>query len=131
MISEKEITKGKEVPEELKANLAILLERVNKLRALWGKPMTITSGFRSHDDQIRVYADKGITDESKIPWGSAHLKCAAVDIYDPDMSLTNWCKENNDKVLIDCELWCEDDMATPRLHCQIYPPHSNQRWFKP
>jgi uncharacterized protein YcbK (DUF882 family) len=130
MISENEITKGKQIPDELKENLRILLERVNKIRSLWGKPMTVTSGFRSHDDHIRIYRQKGIPDD-KIPWGSQHLKCAAVDIYDPKQELQTWCLNNVDK-LADIGLWCEDFSATPNwCHFQILSPKSGLRFFMP
>ena len=44
-----------------------------------GQPITITSGYRSPQHQIEVYRQKGITDKSKIPMGSYHLKGLAVD----------------------------------------------------
>lgn len=86
---------------EIDSNLAILLERVNKIRSEWGKPMTVTSGLRSMEDHLRIYADKGITDPSKIPMKSKHLVGAAVDISDPDLEITAWLKENDSQRLID------------------------------
>lgn len=44
-----------------------------------GQPITITSGYRSPQHQIEVYRQKGITDKSKIPMGSYHLKGLAAD----------------------------------------------------
>jgi uncharacterized protein YcbK (DUF882 family) len=133
MISMDELLKGAALEDqtpEIQANLATLLERVNKIRAEWGRPMTVTSGLRTVADQIRVYAEKGITDRSKIPMGSQHLKGAAVDIYDPDLSLTAWLKENDSQRLVDAELYCEAGNKN-WVHFQIFPPHSNNRWFMP
>lgn len=130
MISEHEITRGQEIPEEYKENLNILLERLNKLRTLWGKPMIVTSGFRTMESHIQIYKDKGITDLSKIPMQSKHLYCQAVDISDPDFKLTEFCKEN-DSDMEEIGIWFEDDMSVKRLHIQIIPPKSNNRWFKP
>ena len=44
-----------------------------------GQPITITSGYRSLQDHLRIYKEKGITDKSKIPMGSYHLKGLAAD----------------------------------------------------
>lgn len=122
--------------KDIQSNLNILLDRINKLRKLWGKPMTVTSGFRSMSDHICIYQQKAKQegkkfDMSKIPMKSKHLSGQAVDIYDPDFSLTKWCKQNNSKVLFDIGLWCEDDTTVPRLHFQTEKVSSGNRWFKP
>jgi len=122
-----------DLPKEHQDNLAILLERINKIRALWGKPMKVTSGYRSKEDQLRIYKEKGITDISKIPMGSNHLKAAAIDIYDPKLEVTQWLKDNP-QILEDACLWCEDGNKN-WVHAQIYPFRSYKaggtRWFKP
>lgn len=115
---------------EIQANLAILLERVNKIRALWGKPMTVTSGLRTMEDHLRIYAQKGITDPAKIPMHSKHLIGAAVDISDPDLSITAWLKENDSQRLKDAELWCEEGNKN-WVHFQIMAPGSGNLWFLP
>jgi uncharacterized protein YcbK (DUF882 family) len=134
MISMKEILKNvklEDTPAEHQANLAILLEKINKIRDLWGKPMTVTSGYRSKEDQIRVYAAKGITDISKIPMGSQHLRGAAVDIFDPKQEMQAWVL-NNVNILEEVGLWMEDFSATKNwLHFQIFPPRSGKRFFMP
>lgn len=112
-----------------KKNLPILLERVNKIRVVWGKPMTVTSGLRSVEDHLRIYAAKGITDVSKIPMQSRHLIGAAVDIADEGLSLTEWLKEYP-HFLEDAELWCEEGNKN-WVHFQIVPPLSGKRWFLP
>ena len=82
------------------------------------------------ETHLRIYKEKGITDKNKIPMKSKHLTCQAVDIADAKFFLTNWCKEN-EEVLKEIGLWCEDDVTVKRLHLQIVPPTSGKRWFKP
>ena len=135
----KELLHGKnleDLPQEHQDNLSVLLERINKVRALWGKPITVTSGYRSMSDHLRIYREiaekKGIPfDESKVPLHSKHLYGQAADLYDPDGSLLEFCKADDDKVIVDAELWGEDDPEVPRVHLQIIPPPSQHRWFKP
>lgn len=120
-----------DLPQDHQDNLAILLEKINKIREAWAHPMTVTSGYRSMEDHLRIYREKGITDQSKIPMKSKHLSGAAVDISDPDKKLQQWCKDNEDK-LEEIGLWMEDFSATPNwCHFQIVPPASGKRWFIP
>jgi uncharacterized protein YcbK (DUF882 family) len=128
-------TKVEDMPADHQANYKELLVKISKVREAWGKSMRVTSGYRSKADQIRIYKElaaqrKQTFDESKIPWGSAHLKCAAIDISDPDGKLYDWTRENEAK-LAEIGVWMEvkDDQA--RVHFQIYPPKSGNRWFKP
>jgi uncharacterized protein YcbK (DUF882 family) len=128
-------TKVEDMPADHQANYKELLIKISKVREAWGKSMRVTSGYRSKADQIRIYKDLAkqrgqVFDENKIPWGSAHLKCAAVDISDPDGSLYDWTRANEDK-MAEIGVWMEvkDDQA--RVHFQIYPPKSGNRWFKP
>ena len=120
----------KDLPQEHQDNLYILLERVNNVRSLWGKSMTVTSGYRSMEEHLAIYAKKGITDKTKIPTKSKHLFGQAVDIFDPDLSLTKWLKENNSQRLIDIKFWCEEGNKN-WVHFQISPPNSGNRWFLP
>lgn len=127
----KDILKGLELPKEYESNLNILLERINELESKFGKfKFIVTSGFRDMANHLRIYKEKGITDKSKIPMKSKHLTCEAVDISDPEFVLTKWCKEN-EKVLEEIGLWCEDDTSVKRLHLQIVAPASGKRFFKP
>ncbi len=133
-ISLKEIikdTKFSTLSKEVQDNLMTLLERINKIRAKYGKPMIVTSGLRTKEDQIRVYKERGITDIKKIPMGSQHIKGAAIDIFDPKKELQKWCLAN-EKTIEEVGLWIEDFSATPNwCHFQIYPPRSGKRYFKP
>lgn len=133
MLAMSELLQGKSLEDQsadIQANLQILLDRVNKIRAEWGKPMTVTSGLRTMEDHLRIYAEKGITDPAKIPMQSKHLYGQAVDIYDPDLELTAWLKQNDNQSLIDAGLWCEAGNAN-WVHFQIVPPKSGSRWFLP
>lgn len=105
---------------EVAANLAILLERMNKVRAAYGKPMTVTSGLRSPSDQARINPNAP---------KSKHLIGAACDISDPDGALYDWCKANED-LLASIGLWLEHRMGSWQ-HFQVIPPKSGHRWFFP
>ncbi len=137
MISLQELNPhGFEMDEEQERNLAILHERINKVREAYAKAMYVTTGFRTWEDHVRIYRDKakraGIEfDESKVPKGSQHLKGAAVDIADHDGSLWKWCMINMDK-LAAIGLYLEDRGATPTwVHFQTAAPKSGKRVFKP
>jgi len=131
MITREEILGGKKCPSELENNLSELLLKINKVRALYGLPMVVTSGFRSMEDHIRIYKNKGITDKSKIPMKSKHLFAQAVDISDPDKKLQKWIKDHI-KEMEEIGLWFESFDATPNwVHFQILPPASGNRFFKP
>lgn len=141
MIKPDEILKGQECPEELQENLNTLVERLNMVRDDWGKPMVVTSGYRSKERQIEIYKDKcvkrefpfqdGRFDMTRIPMKSAHLYCQAVDIADGDGKLKAWLQEDEGR-LERYDLYCEDFEHTPTwVHFQINPPKSGRRIFKP
>lgn len=118
-------------PKETQANLKILLEKINKVRTAYGNPMTVTSGLRTPEDQIRIYEEKGVKDHSKIPMKSKHLYGQALDISDPHQKLQKWCLANVKK-LEEIGLWMESFSATPNwVHFQSTPPTSGNRFFNP
>jgi len=139
MITLKELLSGTsiaDIPHNEQLNLEELLTRINKVRAAWNKPMTVTSGYRSMQDHLRIYSKinaerkaKGLP-ELTVPKGSKHLIGAAVDISDPDGSLYQWCQDN-EKLLSDIGLWMEIKDDQKRVHFQIFPPKSGNRFFKP
>lgn len=133
-ISLKEIIKDtsfNSLSPDIQSNLMVLLERINRIRDAYGKSMTVTSGLRTKEDQIRIYKAKGITDPAKIPMKSLHLSGGAVDISDPNKELQAWCLKN-EFVLANVALWCEHFSATPNwVHFQIQPPKSQNRFFMP
>lgn len=127
------------VPDDHKANIMVLLEKMNKVRDAYGKPMVVTSGYRTKDDHIRVYKElfkkrKQIFDEKKIPWGSKHLSGAACDIHDPKGDLYKWC-QSNEHLLENIGLWLEEADDQKRVHFQVKPYGSwvlgKSRFFKP
>lgn len=132
MVSLQELNpKGFKLTEEQEKNILVLHEKINKIRTLYGKSMIVTSGVRSMEDHKRIYKEKGITDESKIPMKSKHLFGQAVDISDPKQELQAWCKANIDK-LKEIGVWMEDFSATKNwVHFQIVPPKSGLLFFKP
>lgn len=121
MLTEKDITKGQVVPKEYLANLKELLEKLKVLEVAYGQSFTISSGFRSMEKHLSIYAQKGITDKAKIPLKSKHLFCQAADIYDPKKEIQAWIKANNE-ILNELNLFLEDFNYTDSwLHVQIVP----------
>lgn len=120
-----------ELDIEIQNNLNDLLTKINLVRTSWGKPMTVTSGFRTMKHHLEIYAAKGITDINKIPMKSNHLYGRAVDISDSARVLQKWCFAD-EPLLISIGLWMEDFSKTPTwCHFQINPPQSGKRWFMP
>jgi uncharacterized protein YcbK (DUF882 family) len=125
MLTAKELNpKNYSLTPEQQVNQDNLLVAVNKVRLAWGKPMIVTSGVRSLEDQMRI------NPKAK---ASKHLLGAAVDISDPQLELTAWLKANP-QVLEDAGLWCEDG-NTNWVHFQCLQFGSwspgKLRWFKP
>lgn len=88
MISRDEILMGrdKEYPltPQLEKNLTHLLDVLNQVRAKYGKPMIVTSGYRPGKYNKAAGGAKA----------SAHLSCEACDFADPTGALAKWCLEN-------------------------------------
>lgn len=134
MISEKEFLKNykkEDLPEEHQRNTIDLLGKINVIRELYGHMMIVSSGYRSMEDHLRIYKEKGITDVNKIPMKSKHLSAQAIDIADPHRLLKEWVILN-EKILIEVGLWCEDLSYTIGwVHFQTVPPKSGKRFFIP
>ena len=108
-------------PEQDK-NLKALHSAINKVRSAYGKPMIVTSGVRSFEDQMRI--------NPKAP-KSNHLIGLACDISDRDGKLWDWCMTNM-RVLEEAGLYLEAKSATPTwVHFQACPPKSGKRIFNP
>lgn len=136
-ITRDEITKGKEVEEQYEDNLNALLIVLNRfaeeIDAYYEEhiPLIVNSGVRTKKDQIRIYAEKGITDINKIPMGSAHISCQAVDLRDRNKKIRNYIK-NNLNILDKLDIYVEDFDATPTwVHIQTRKTSSGKRIFKP
>lgn len=112
--------------EEVLANLQDLISRLSAFRAAYGSYMVVTSGFRSEEDQKRIYKDK-----PRVPLHSAHLVGKAADIADRDGSLAAFCYANV-PLLEKCGLWLEDPTYTRGwVHFQSIAPASGSRFFRP
>jgi uncharacterized protein YcbK (DUF882 family) len=108
--------------QDQQANLELLHKAINKVRSAYGKPMVVTSGVRSVEDQMRI--------NPKAP-KSKHLLGLAVDILDRDGKLWAWCMDNL-KLLEEAGLYLECKSATPSwVHFQASPPKSGRRIFRP
>ena len=130
-IKKHEILKGNTLPQELLANYNKLFIRINTLRNMYGRPMIVTSGYRTAEDHYRIYKSKGISDIHRIPMGSKHLTCEAVDFSDPQGVLQNFIV-NHVEQMEEIGLWFEDFYYTRGwVHCQIAPPSSGNRFFIP
>lgn len=106
----------------LRENMNLLFEVMNKIRAKYGKPMTVTSGFRSAADQERI--------NPKAPH-SAHRLAGACDIADPDGSLWHWCLDELD-FLESLGVHLESKAYTPTwVHFQVIRPVSGVTIFIP
>jgi hypothetical protein len=133
MISRKEYLRGRDLlfPEEftqqMSDNTDEFLETFNKVRAAWGKPMTVNSGYRPQA------VNASTPNAAK---GSCHTICRAIDINDPDGSLWKWTLENLE-LMTKLGLYMEDVRWTRTksgggwCHYQNLPPKSKKRIFIP
>lgn len=114
------------LPPEVEGNINQLIEKLSVIRETFGYPMIITSGYRSVEDQKRIYAGK-----AKIPMGSLHLIGAAADVADRDGCLAAFV-HSNIPMLEELGLWIEDTTRTRGwVHLQLRPPVSGNRFFTP
>ncbi len=125
MISRAEIVPyGIILTEAQDKNIIRLLSVMNRVRAEYGMPMYVTSGFRTQADEQRI--------DPQHP-NSLHTKGAAVDIYDPDPErrLWHWCIEHM-HLLVEIGAWLEDRLySAGHVHFQIQAPPSGNRVFRP
>lgn len=121
MITRDEILMGRDklypLSPQLESNLSKLIIALNKLRALYGKPMFVSSGYRPGEFNTKAKGAKN----------SSHITCEAVDFKDADGAIKKFCTP---EILIQCGLFMEHLDATPTwCHLQIRP--TNNRIFKP
>lgn len=138
MITRAEILKGQELPEDLRPAYEALYYKANEIRKWYGKPLIVTSGYRSMEEHLRIYEEKGVAKEF-IPMGSKHLKCLAIDFADPFGFFKNWIL-NHMNLIEGLDLYFEDfyhthgsraDGRNGWVHMQIVPPKSGKRFFIP
>lgn len=144
MIKLSEILDGEHLEEqspEIQLSLCELVYKMNIVRSKYGKPMTVTSGFRTTEHHCEIYKKKaalkqapfldGHYDDNKVPKQSKHLYGQAVDISDKTGELKTWI-QTNIKVISDLGFYFEDFSATSNwVHFQIVPPKSGSRFFLP
>lgn len=138
MITMQELMSGSlisDVPLKAQRNLEELKVRINKIRDAWGKPMVVTSGYRSMQHHVDIYRTLALRQKRsfsmlQVPLKSCHLDGQACDISDPDGSLYDWC-QNNVKLLEQVGLWMEVKDTEKRCHFQIVAPRSGKRFFQP
>lgn len=119
MVIRKEILMGRDaeypLSAELEANLIDYLERINKFRAFYNKPMYVNSGYRPGKYNEAAGGAKG----------SSHMLCMAADFKDKDGSLDAFCVEHIDK-LNEFGLYLEHPDHTPGwCHLQSRPTKNN------
>jgi len=117
-----------EYNDDISQKLEMLLIPLNKLRAAYGKPMKVNSGWRPPT------VNQGTPNAAK---GSLHLQGLACDFADPDGAIFNFCLANL-QLMKDLGLYLED----PRwccakggkgrwTHIQLGQPRSGKRIFVP
>ncbi len=114
-ISREEVLMGRDVEYpltlDLEANLAVLLERLNLFRQLYGHPMVVSSGYRPGKYNEAAGGAKN----------SAHLTCQACDFEDASGVLKAYIRQNPG-ILDTCNLYQEHPDSTPTwLHVQTRP----------
>ena len=116
-----------ELTEQIQANAAETVKRVNQLLALAEADTgmvfeEVSSGWRPAEVND---ATANAASHSK------HLTAEACDVRDPQGHLDEWCVQNQDK-LAEIGLWLELPKATPTwTHLQTVAPKSHARIFVP
>lgn len=115
MITRKEVLMGRDKDHPLtpaqEDNLGRLLTALNIVRRAYGKPLTVSSGYRPAAINANVGGAKR----------SAHMTCEACDFSDPNKEFATWCMANID-VLVRAGLYLEHpDYTKNWVHLQIRP----------
>lgn len=114
--------KGHELDATTQDNLEKLAEKVSVLEGAYGQPFTVTSGFRTKEEQQKINPPVK---------RSCHLTGEAVDISDTTGEIWTWLVDNMD-LLIDLGVYLESRTWTPRwVHLQSKAPKSGNRIFIP
>lgn len=119
---------GYELTPDIKANIGVLIDRLSQIREAYGKPMIVTSGLRSQEDQMRINANAP---------KSTHIQGEAADIQDKDGKLRDFILANMD-LMAKIGVWFEDFDSTKGshpgggwVHIQSVPPKSGKRVYIP
>lgn len=114
--------------EQYLKNANMITARASELLSAFGKDLPITSGWRPASYNAQV----GGSPNSK------HCTCQAVDIWDADKKLGEWCVANIER-LKDVGIWMEslatthksDDPKKRWVHWQCVAPKSGNIIFNP
>lgn len=99
-----------------------LADTISKIEEAYGGGFTVTSGFRTEEDQLRI--------NPKNP-RSAHRTGEAVDVLDLDGRIYDFCIDNLG-LIIELGVYLECKTYTRRwCHMQIKAPKSGNRIFIP
>ena len=104
--------------KELEENIITLLEAVNKLRIQYGKPMYVTSGIRTTKHNAKIGGARK----------SSHVSCQAIDFADSDGALKAFATNDNNAMLMLCNLYMESPLDTPTW-CHLQTRQTNNRVF--
>jgi hypothetical protein len=108
--------------QQISDNLDDLLEKIKKVRAAYGKPMKVASGWRP------PAVNAGTKNAAP---NSNHMTGHAVDIADADGALWTWVLQNL-QLMTDLGLYMEDKRWSPTwVHFQNLPPKSKKRIYVP
>ena len=128
MISKQELLKNRDTEfpddytQEISDNLDTLLVAINKVRAAYGSPMAVNSGWRPPSINA---ATAGAAKNS------AHCIGLAVDISDPDGKVWAWVLDNL-ALMKELGFYLEDKRWTPSwTHFGLKKPASGKRIFVP
>lgn len=128
MITKQELLQGRDIShaseysQEISDNLDQLLEVLNKVRAEYGKPIIVNSGWRP--PSINSQTPGAATN-------SAHCLGLAVDFKDDDGSIMKWVL-NNLQLMKDLGIYLEDFRWTNTwTHMGLVVPKSKNRIFVP
>lgn len=124
-----------EIPKHHINNINELIQKVNIFRLHFGEKMFVSSGYRTKERHIEIYRKinedrkaKGLA-PVRVPMGSFHLFGLAVDFFDGQGKIIDFCRENED-LLEKIGIWIEDG-TKDWVHMQVRAPGSKKRFFKP
>lgn len=113
--------KLEDLTPDLLNNANDLLIRLNKFRVEYKIPMIVNSGYRTEAHNAEIGGAKN----------SSHCHCQAADFRDNDGLIKKFI-ENDPDVLVRCDLYQEDPLATKTwVHLQSRVTPSGNRVFKP
>lgn len=117
-----------DLKEQYLKNAAQITSKASELISAFGSIVTITSGWRPLSYNLKVGGAKN----------SKHITCQAVDLWDPDKKLGEWCVANIER-LKEVGIYMEslakthasDDPKKRWVHWQCVAPKSGSIIFNP